>query len=117
MARRKRSDKTPLRTAHLGVQLTTKEHGELKDAAKEAGTNLSTYARELLFRRYAAAAVVAEARRNPEAKELARELRAIGNNLNQVAREMNGTGMLRDWGELRDVIDQHKRAFARVIAL
>jgi hypothetical protein len=102
----------------LRVQLTADERGELEKAAERQGApNLSTYARELLFRRSAAAAVVAETRRNPEAKALAGELRAIGNNLNQVARELNGTGGLRDWGELREVIEMHKAAFERVLAL
>jgi Bacterial mobilisation protein (MobC) len=118
MARRKQSDDSQRRTAALRVQLTPDERGTLEKAAETNGApNLSSYARELLFRRYAAAAAVAETRRNPEAKELARELRAIGNNLNQVAFQLNATGTLRDWSELRDVIAEHKRVFARVIAL
>ncbi|MBV9826050.1 MAG: plasmid mobilization relaxosome protein MobC [Alphaproteobacteria bacterium] len=117
MARRKQADASEQRTKFLGVQLTPKERGKLERAAEGEGISLSAYARQLLFRRQAAAEVVAETRRNPEAKALAGELRAIGNNLNQVARELNGTGTLRDWGELREVIGLHKRAFERVIAL
>ena len=116
MARYERSYSGPLRTAALRVQLTPEERGELEGAAKEQGApNLSTYARELLFRR--SAAVVAATRRNPEAAALMRELRAIGNNLNQVARHMNTTGELRDWGELREALDLHKQAITRVLAL
>lgn len=118
MARRKRTDTTALRSAGLRVMLTPAERGKLTNAARREGApNLSAYARQLLFRRQAAAEVVAETRRNPEAKALAGELRAIGNNLNQVAFQLNATGTLRDWGELREVIDQHKAAVARVLAL
>ena len=46
-----------------------------------------------------------------------RELSAIGNNLNQIARHLNTTGELRDWGELREAMTMHKEAISRVIAL
>jgi len=116
MARYERSYTGERRTEHLGVQLTPTEKGELEKAAEGQGApNVSAYARELLFRR--SAAVVAATRRNPEAKALAAELRAIGNNLNQVARHLNSTGELRDWGELREAIDLHKQAVLRVLDL
>jgi hypothetical protein len=116
MARYERSYSGPRRTAPLRVQLTPDERAELEKAAEGQGApNLSTYARELLFRR--SAAVVAATKRNPEAKALAAELRAIGNNLNQVARHLNSTGELRDWGELREAIDLHKQAVLRVLDL
>jgi hypothetical protein len=118
MARRKLSDSSERRTEFLGVQLTATERDTLERAAeKEGAPNLSAYARQLLFRRQAAAEVVAETRRNPEAKALAGELRAIGINLNQVARHLNSTGELRDWGELRELITMHKSVFERVLAL
>ena len=112
------------------MQLTPSEWGELQDAAKGQGApNWSTYARELLFRR--SAAVVAATRRNPEAAAIMRELRTTGlalanpgNNLNQIARELNTTGDLRDFRELRDTIeavrkaaDMIKRAAAKVLDL
>lgn len=81
------------RTEFLGLQLTPSERAELEDAAEGQGApTLSAYARELLFRR--SAAVVAATRRNPEARALLRELNAIGNNLNQLARHANSTGEL-----------------------
>ena len=47
-----------------------------------------------------------------------RELSAIGNNLNQIARHLNTTGDLRDWAELREAIDDAKASDSRgVIAL
>ena len=130
MARYERSYSGERRTVHLGVQLTPTERAELEnDAAGQGAPNLSTYARELLFRR--SAAVVAATRRNPEAKALAGELRAAGiglsasgNNLNQIARHAHSTGELRDHDELREAIEDNrkaadmvKRAAARVLDL
>lgn len=130
MARHKRTYAGERRTAGLRVQLTPGERKELQDAAKQQGApNLSTFAREMLFRR--SAAVVAATRRNPEAAALmrelqlaARQLNGAGNNLNQIARELNTTGDLRDWRELRDAlkdyqygIDMYKLAVGRVLDL
>jgi|SRR5271155_594205 len=130
MARHKRTYAGERRTAGLRVQLTPGERDELQDAAKQHGApNLSSYAREMLFRR--SAAVVAATRRNPEAAALMRDLQlatrqlnGAGNNLNQIARELNTTGDLRDWRELRDAlrdyqhgIDMYKLAVGRVLDL
>jgi hypothetical protein len=130
MARHKRTFAGEHRTAALRVQLTPAERKKLQQAAEEKGApNLSTYARNLLFRR--SEAVVAATRRNPEAKALmdelarvGRQLNAIGNNLNQLARHLNTTGDLRDWGELREALaayqrssDMHKLAVSRVLGL
>ena len=130
MARHKRSYAGERRTAGLRVQLTPGEREELQDAAKQQGApNLSSYAREMLCRR--SAAVVAATRRNPEAAALMRDLQlatrqlnGAGNNLNQIARELNTTGDLRDWRELRDAlrdyqhgIDMYKLAVGRVLDL
>jgi hypothetical protein len=38
-------------------------------------------------------------------------------NLNQIARHLNTTGDLRDWGELREAMTLHKAAIGRVLAL
>src|SRR3954471_16993049 len=116
MARCERSYAGEKRTAALRLQLTPQERGELEAAATRQGAaSISAYARELLFRR--SAAVVAATRRNPEAKALMRELSAIGNNLNQIARHLNTTGDLSDWGELREAMTMHKEAIGRVLAL
>lgn len=102
MARYERGYKGERRTDDLHLKLTPSERAELEEAARGQGAaNLSIFARELLFRR--AAAVVAETRRNPEAKAImqalnaaAFQLNAIGNNLNQISRALNATGELRD---------------------
>ena len=116
MARYKRSYVGEKRTAALCLHLTPTERGELKkDAAGQGAASVNAYARELLFRR--SAAVVAATRRNPEADAIMRELRAVGvglaapgNNLNQLARQLNTTGDLRDWSELRDTLEAVKEA-------
>src|SRR3954469_16198605 len=116
MARYERSYSGERRTVKTTLQLTPSERDELEAAAMGQGApTISVYARELLFRR--SAAVVAATRRNPEAKALMRELSAIGNNLNQIARHLNTTGDLRDWGELREAMTMHKEAISRVLEL
>ena len=59
-----------------------------------------------------------------ELQAAARQLNGIGNNLNQIARELNTTGDLRDWRDLRDAlqdyqhgIDMYKLAVGRVLDL
>jgi hypothetical protein len=116
MARYERSYIGERRDVLLGVQLTRSERAELEGSAQAQGASLSTYTRELLFRR--TAPVVAGTRRNPEAKALADELRAIGINLNQLTRHANSTGEIADRvEELRDALRDLKVATARVIAL
>jgi hypothetical protein len=115
MARYERSYAGERRTAPLHIQLTPSERADLDSAAALQGANVSDYSRELLFRR--SAAIVAGTRRNPEAATLARELSALGNNLNQIARHANTTGELRDVEILEELLDLIKHALSRVIAL
>jgi hypothetical protein len=115
MARYERSYSGERRSAFVGLHLTPSERAELDAAAALQGANVSDYSRELLFRR--SAAIVAGTRRNPEAAMLARELSALGNNLNQIARHQNATDELRDPAMLDELGDLIKAALARVIAL
>ena len=115
MARYDRGFDGERRTAFLGIQLTPTERAELEAAAQEVGARVSTFARELLLRR--GPAVVAGTRRNPEAAGLMRELNAIGNLLNQIARHLNSTGETRPWDDLPGVLDLHKRALSRILDL
>ena len=117
MARWKRDYAGERRTAYLGLKLTPSERDELDAAAATQGANPSDFAREMLFRR--SAAVVAATRRNPEASALRDELRAIGNNLNQIARHANISEGLRaeDHDLLAFTLEQHKRATARLLDL
>lgn len=111
MSRYARSYDGERRTELLGVKLTPTERAELDAAARQQGACTSTYARELLFRR--SAAVIAGTRRNPDAAEIARELSAIGNNLNQITRHMHVSGELDPFGDLHELL---KAALSRVIS-
>ena len=117
MARYARSDDSERRTASLCLQLTPSERAELEAGADAAGTHLSQYVRDLCLRRAGAGAVVAQTRRNPEARVLAHELNAIGNNLNQLTRIANATKALPAAVDLRIAIGFLKTALQRVIEL
>ena len=117
MARYRATDASERRTAGLTVQLTPTERKQLGDAARRVGAPVGEYVRQLCLRRGGKDQVVAGTRRNPEAKALADELRAIGINLNQLARVANQTGELRREGELSMMIDLLKATMARVIGL
>ncbi len=117
MARYRATDPSERRTASLRAWVTPTERQRLEAAAKDAGTPLSEYVREVCLRRRFDAPVVAGTRRNPAAKALADELRAIGINLNQLTRVANQTGELRREAELDRTIEVLKAAMARVITL
>jgi hypothetical protein len=106
------------RTDALHVQLTPAERAQIEAAAHAAGSpSLSHFARDYLLRRTMRARQVSGVRRNPDATGLMYELSAIGNNLNQLTRVANSTGVVATVAELRGVIDLLKAAMARVIAL
>jgi hypothetical protein len=117
MARYRATDASERRTAKLTVQLAPTERQRLDAAAAREGKALSEYVRQLCLRRGGRTPVVAGTRRNPEAKALADELRAIGNNINQLARVANQSGDLRREGELSMVIDRLVVTMRRVIRL
>ena len=106
------------RTSALHVQLTPGERAELEAAAASAGVAaLSAFARFLLFLHLGEARSVATTRRNPDARRLAGELNAIGNNLNQLTHLAHRTGAVASEEALRATISLLKAALARVIAL
>ncbi|WP_158920912.1 plasmid mobilization protein [Acidisphaera sp. S103] len=120
MARYGRAFDGERRTAFLGVQLTPTERAALEADAKRQGAQVSAYARELMFRR--SAAVVAGTRRNPDAsalmarlEQLAEELSRVGNNLNQIARQMNTTGELRNPANLDQALEVHDQIGALIV--
>jgi uncharacterized protein (DUF1778 family) len=117
MARYAKSDISERRTASLCLQLTPSERAELEAGADAAGTSLSQYVRDLCLRRAGAGTVVAQTRRNPEARTLAYELKAIGNNLNQLAVVANSTKAMPALMDLRLVSGFLKTALLRVIEL
>jgi hypothetical protein len=117
MGRYAKSEVGERRTAALRLQLTPSERAELETAAAEAGTHLSQYVRELCLRRSRGGPVAARTKRNPEARSLLRQLTAIGNNLNQLARLANTSRALPHLHELRLTTGFLKAALERVIAL
>jgi hypothetical protein len=117
MARYRTTDTAERRTASLRSWVTPAEHRRVREAASRAGAPLSDYVRELCLHRGGRPHAVAGTQRNPAAKALADELRAIGINLNQLARVANQTGELRREGELSLTIDQLKAAMRKVITL
>lgn len=105
----------PRRTASLHVQLTPFERAEIEAAAADFGdASLSAYIRRCCLRRQGERR---EQRRLPEAVQLARELAAIGNNLNQLTRLANTHRVLPAQVELAAILSMLKTAIARVIAL
>ena len=118
MARYKTTDTSERRTAQVTVQLAPTERERLAEDAQRAGAALSEHVRHLCLRRGGAGAgTVARTRRNPEAKGLMDELRAIGINLNQLARHANTSGAMPEAHELRDAIEILKATMGRVLAL
>jgi hypothetical protein len=117
MARYSATDTSERRTASLRSWVTAEEKKRLEAAAERAGAGLSEYIRELCLRRAGKAPVVAGTRRNPLAKSLADELRAIGINLNQLARIANQTGEVRHERELGETLGVLKATMAKVIGL
>jgi Bacterial mobilisation protein (MobC) len=118
MARYSATDDTgERRTAGLTVQFTPTERQELGVAARHEGAAVGEYVRQLCLRRGGQAPTVAGVRRNPDAKRLADELRAIGNNLNQQTHLANAVGDVRRVDMLEATIDQLKVAISHVIAL
>lgn len=117
MARYRAIDASERRTTKVTVQLAPTEREQLAAGAVREGKALSDYVRQLCLRRGGRSPVVAGARRNPEAKLLADELRAIGNNINQLARVANQTGELRREAELSMVMERLVMTIDRVIRL
>ena len=117
MARYRATDAAERRTAGLTIQFTPTERKHLGEAAERSGAPIGEYVRQLCLRRGAQPRVVAGTQRNPAAKALADELRAIGINLNQLTRVANQTGELRRVGELSRLIDELKTTMRKVITL
>lgn len=117
MARYSKDHTGERRTEKVTIQFTPSERQALEKAAEESGASLSQAARELCLRRLAAAQIVAGTRRNPEARALMRELTAIGNNLNQLARIANTNQAIPQLHELHLTTGMLKAALTRVITL
>jgi Bacterial mobilisation protein (MobC) len=112
MPRYKKSYDGERRTRRRIILLTPGENRQLEKSAEAAGAQFSEHVRELCLRR-SMAGVVAGTSRNPQARALVRELTAIGNNLNELARVANATRAMPQLDELHLTTDQLKAAFER----
>lgn len=117
MARYRADTAAERRTASLRSWVTPEEKQRVEAEARAAGAGLSDYVRQLCLRRGGQGQVVAGTRRNPDAKRLADEMRAIGINLNQIAHVANSVGDVRRVDALEVTIEQLTDALSRVIAL
>jgi hypothetical protein len=117
MARHLQNYRGERRTRSIGIKLTPTERQELEAAAAARGARLSEFARERCLRRTDTAAVVGGAKRYPDARKLMRELIAIGNNLNQLARIANSYRTTPHLDVLRQTTEKLKAALDRVLAL
>jgi Bacterial mobilisation protein (MobC) len=129
LARHKQTDREERHTAPIRVHATPRERSELQEEAARRGMSLSSYAHDLMFRRFAHAGKAV--RRIPEAAAIMRALdaaafenNAVGVNLNQIARQLNMSGTVRDVPELREALktyehigELYEQALARLIAL
>jgi Mobilization protein NikA len=117
MARYNKTYDGERRTRRRVILLTPTEDQQLEESAEKAGTQFSEHVRELCLRRSAAAAIVAGTKRNPQTRDLLRELTAIGNNLNQLTKRAHATGQLPLRIELDHTTRLLKEAFRRVLEL
>jgi Bacterial mobilisation protein (MobC) len=115
MARYRKDYEGERRTEKLTVQLTHAEREMLERGAQKAGATLSQHARELWLRRSAAVRGGAANSPNPDWRALVRELTAIGNNLNQLARVANTNRAVPQYQELKSTTDLLKAALSRVV--
>jgi hypothetical protein len=111
MARHKKNYAGERQTAFVGFWITPAQAAELDAAAERQGASRSDFARELIFRRLGMPGLVAGTRRDPAADRIFQAMRAAalehsasGNNLNQIARQLNTTGDLPNWADLREAV-------------
>lgn len=119
LARQKQTRGEECHTAPIRVHATPRERSALEEEAARRGVSLSSFAHDLMFRRFAEAGRVAGTRQNPQAAALLRELNAIGINLNQLMRHGHQTGELgqQRLSEVDDVLLAIKQAASRVYEL
>lgn len=114
MARYKKAYEGERRTATLTAQLTPSERSELRERAAAAGLSPSEYVRQVVFRKPGPSAEYAPRPGRPirELAELVFQFRAIGNNLNQLARQTNTLGAVEDPAELVELLKVIDRRIA-----
>ena len=121
MPRHKREFAGEKRSAYVGIFMTPTAKAALEMAAMGQRQSVSSFAAGLLETRTAEAmAAAAEvSQRHPDIRPLIEELSRLGNNLNQIAHQLNASGQLTPDREelLLDLGVLLKAALARIIAL
>jgi hypothetical protein len=116
MARYKQTYRGERLTSSFQAKCTPSERKKLDAAAGAHGMSLSDYARRVVLRR-PVEPPADRMRRNPEVAELYEQVRALGVNMNQLAHHAHATGEIRDIPELRELCEEIRTVFARIIAL
>lgn len=117
MGRYAQTDASERRTARLDIKISPTEQAELRALAARRGARPSAFARALIFRRLTTAGAAPEARDNADASALVRQLKALGNNVNQLTKHANETRRIALEAELRALLAEVKRAIAHVLDL
>jgi hypothetical protein len=116
MARYKQTFRGERLTSTFQAKCTPSERRKLDAAAEAHGMSLSDYARRAVLRR-PVEPPEGRMRRNPDAAALYEQVRALGVNMNQIAHHAHATGEIRDIPELRELCQEIKAVFARIVAL
>ena len=104
------------RTSHFGLQLTPSERAELERRAQKRGMMLAEFVRACCFLTSGQDAdAPRRGTRDASAAAIVAELGRVGNNLNQLARHANETGLIEDHEALRETITELKAAFGRIV--
>lgn len=105
---RPRKEASATRQLLVKLRLNEEEHRYLSTAAKLAGLPLASFIRQ--------AALGAQLKVKPtrDQAQLVRQLTAIGNNLNQIARHANQTGDLVTKSDLQHVLNRVVEAIRRI---
>ncbi len=115
MARYEQTFTGERRTRSIGIKLTPSERAEFEAAAEAMGMPVSAYVRELAMKRSPQGAPMVH--RDPQAKALLRELNAIGNNINQLARQANTQNEMPSLSALKTAMAALREAMAHIIDL
>jgi hypothetical protein len=126
---RPRASASNLRSAHIALRLTPEERDSIAYHAKARGLTLSAYLHACAMRALASPSFgpLAANESTPPVQcdalrfELVRQLRAIGVNLNQIAKHANSSGMLAydrvsaELPELASILAQVDEQIARLL--
>jgi hypothetical protein len=116
MARLKASFAGERRTSHFSLQLTPTERAELERRAQKRGVVIAEFVRACCFVNPGKETdTPRRGTRDSAAVAIVAELGRVGNNLNQLAKHANETGLIDDQAALRETITELKAALGRIV--